>query len=245
MRGVDVTLCKGGGSPGAPYERVIRCWQRDEPRTKALIARLPVRLTWRLGVGSAYDLEQVTFAAGLISHLRRDNIDILHVQDPGVARLARLAASVGAIKTKTILAHGTEQSADFLKRFSYVQQLAPWHLEETRRLGAAQRTWTAIPNFVNTTRFSPGRSPELRQRLGIPEDALVVLSVAAIKRHHKRIDWLLREFADLSRQHGAPDAYLIVAGGWENDTDDLIAEGERLLGDRARFLVRVLSRRYA
>ena len=32
--------------------------------------------------------------------------------------------------------------------------------------------------------------------------------------------------------------WLVVAGGWEQETDDLVAEGEQLLGDRVRFLVR-------
>jgi glycosyltransferase involved in cell wall biosynthesis len=32
--------------------------------------------------------------------------------------------------------------------------------------------------------------------------------------------------------------WLVVAGGWEKDTDELVAEGKQLLGDRVRFLVR-------
>ena len=33
-------------------------------------------------------------------------------------------------------------------------------------------TWTAIPNFIDTERFSPGRSGTPRAELGIPADAM-------------------------------------------------------------------------
>jgi glycosyltransferase involved in cell wall biosynthesis len=71
----------------------------------------------------------------------------------------------------------------------------------------------------------------LRGELGIKPGAVMVLCVAAIKRHHKRIDHLLREFVNV------PNVYLVVAGGRERETDDLIAEGKQLLGERVRFLV--------
>ncbi len=34
----------------------------------------------------------------------------------------------------------------------------------------------------------------LRAEIGIPEDAFVVGCVAAVKKHHKRADYLIREF---------------------------------------------------
>ena len=35
-RGLDVTLCKGGGQAVAPHERVIPCWKRDSVAAKRL-----------------------------------------------------------------------------------------------------------------------------------------------------------------------------------------------------------------
>ncbi len=237
-RGQDVILCKGAGVANQPYERVIPCLTRESPRTLRFLRHLPKRISWRLGLGSGYGIEQTTFALNLIRLLRRERCDILHVQDPLVAILAQRARRLGLIRTRTILAHGTEEPASFLKKIEYLQHLAPWHLEHHRREGTWKPTWTAIPNFIDTERFRPGRSDNLRAELGIPADGLIVLTAAAIKRGHKRIDYLIAEFAKLREL--APDlpVYLVVAGGWESDTDDLIAEGTRLLGDRVRFLVR-------
>jgi glycosyltransferase involved in cell wall biosynthesis len=162
----------------------------------------------------------------------------LHVQDPLVAILAQRARRAGLIRARTILAHGTEESPSFLRKLEFVQHLAPWHLEQARQAGAAKPRWTAIPNFIDADLFAPGHSEELRAELGIPSDALVVLTAAAIKRHHKRVDYVIREFARLREQ--APDlpTWLVVAGGWEKETDEIIALGRELLGDRVRFLVR-------
>ena len=150
---------------------------------------------------------------------------------------------MGFIRTRTILAHGTEEPLDFLQRIDYLQHFAPWHLEEAKSAGVWRPAWTAIPNFVDMHIFRPGDvcasdRQQLRAELGIPPNAVVVLCAAAIKRSHKRIDYVLNEMV-LLRQR-LPDAplWLIVAGGWEQETDELIAAGQRLLGDRVQFLVR-------
>jgi glycosyltransferase involved in cell wall biosynthesis len=236
-RGLNVTLCKGGGVAERPFEVVLPCWRRDDAGTKRLLRLLP-RGSWRLGVGSSYDVEQLTFAARLIRFLWSEKADILHVQDPLVAIFVQRARRAGIVRTRTILAHGTEEALSFLRKVLYVQHLAPWHLEQARLAGIERSTWTAVPNFIEMNLFAPGRSDALRAELGIPPNGLVVLSAAAIKCHHKRVDHVIREFAAL--RANAPDlpAWLVVAGGRENETDELITLGRELLGERVRFLVR-------
>jgi glycosyltransferase involved in cell wall biosynthesis len=237
-RGADVLLYKGGGTADRPYEVVVPCRQREAAAARRLAGRLPRAVGWRLGLGSSHQVEQTTFALNLLRHLRRTRADVLHVQDPLVADVARRARRLGLTRARPVLAHGTEEPPGFLARFDHVQHLAPWHLDQTRAAGAWKPTWTAIPNFIDTDTFRPGRSDALRAELGLPADARVVLTAAAIKRHHKRVDHLLAEFARL--RHDRPDlpVYLVVAGGREEDTAELVAEGEKLLGDRVRFLVR-------
>lgn len=237
-RGEQVILCKGAGARDRAFERVISCCIRESRLNRRLLRYMPRRLSWRLGFGSDYAIEQTTFAINLIRFLRRERADILHVQDPKVALIAQRAWKLGLIRSKTILAHGTEEPLEFQKKIQFLQHLAPWHLERAREAGVWQPTWTAIPNFIDTQRFSPGKSDSLRDELGIPRDALVVLTAAAIKRNHKRIDHLVNEFAQLRQESPEIPAWLVVAGGWETETDAIITEGKRLLGDRVRFLVR-------
>jgi 1,2-diacylglycerol 3-alpha-glucosyltransferase len=237
-RGLTVRLYKGGGATESDIEEVIPCWQRAAPRTQRVLRWMP-SVSWRLGLHSGYGIEQSTFALGLLRRLRRERSDILHVQDPQLAFLMQRAAELGLVRTRTILAHGTEESLDFQHKILYLQHLAPWHAEEVQQAGVWRPTWTAIPNFIDVERFAPGPlgKTELRQKLGLPEQALVVLTVAAIKRHHKRIDTLLAEFARLRATQPELPAYLVVAGGREADTDELVNLGQALLGEHVRFLV--------
>jgi glycosyltransferase involved in cell wall biosynthesis len=164
-------------------------------------------------------------------------VDILHVQDPPVARIAQAARRLGWIKTKTILAHGTDEQFDDLRTFDYLQHLSPWHLETARDAGFWKPTWTAIPNFVDTSLFHPGLAVPLRADLGLPANSLVLLSTAAIVRRVKRIDYLIREVARLRDEKPGLPVWLVVAGARTSDTEDLIRLGKQLLAEKVRFLV--------
>jgi len=237
-RGEKVILCKGAGEPEAEFERVVPCWTREAAKTLTLLKWMPRSLGWRIGMGSGYAVEETTFAHNLLKVLQTEDIDVLHVQDPHVALLIQKAHQRGRTKARTILAHGTEEPFEFQQKITYLQHLAPWHLEEARAAGFFKETWTALPNFIDTEHFRPGASEALRQELNIPQDGFVVLAAAAIKRHHKRVDYLVNEFRTLLDRHPDLPVWLVVAGGWEPQTDEIIAEATHLLGDRVRFLVR-------
>ena len=124
--------------------------------------------------------------------------------------------------------------------------------------------WVAIPNFVDTNVFRPATGVDeqaaLRRRFGIPADAFVVGTAAAIKRHHKRIDYLVREFAGLEGRMGDADAHvaagasrwkehrgchphavphLVIAGASCPDTEELKALAQDLAPNRVTFLLNV------
>lgn len=244
-RGIDVTLCKGAGERGEAYERVVPCCLRSSRSARVVVRAVPKAIAWRCGIGSTYGVEQVTFALRLVLVLRRMKADVLHVQDPVVARVAEWARGVGVIGTKTILAHGTEEPNSTLAKFAYVQHLAPWHAKQCRNEGVEKGTWTTIPNFIDTTRFAPGDGDAMRRELGIPDGARVVLTAAAIKRTHKRIDSLIEEFAAFRARNPEIDAYLVIAGGEEQETASVLEHGRRVLGDRVKFCVKFPRQRMA
>ncbi len=236
-REIDVRLYQGGGTPPR-YGEVLRNLPRESDANARWRRRLPHALAWRLGFGAPYDVEQSTFAWSLQRALRRDAIDIVHVQDPLVASRMDQLRRAGFLRTRAILAHGTEEPARWLARLRYVQHLAPAHLGACRDAGYHRPTWTVIGNFVDGDRFHPGAAPGLRHELGIAPDAHVVLAVAAIKRSHKRIDWLIDAVATYRARHPDQPATLVVAGAREDDTDELVALAHERLGDAARMLVR-------
>ncbi len=117
--------------------------------------------------------------------------------------------------------------------------------------------WTAMPNFIDTDLYHPIKNDDekraIRSKLGIPENAFVIGTAAAIKKHHKRIDYLIREFAAFSKSSApaphssAPrdddgiianrSAFLVIAGSRQTDTEELQTLAEKLCPGQIKFLI--------
>lgn len=251
----DVTLFAAGEMSSeklhAENRIVILPSLRRTDRKAARYSALMPGFAWRWGLKSEYGWEQASFWQKLWPRLAKGRFDILHVQDPMLAFWCRRFRKLGLLKTREILAHGTKEPIDFLKQFDHVQHLTPWHLQEAlvevkkicdqQRFARIEQQWAAIPNFIDVTVFSPeGRSENLRARFGIPAGSFVIGTAATVKRGHKRIDYLIREFAELLRgNHTCPhgDPYLLIAGGSHRDSKELIEMAQQLCGDRAKVIL--------
>ena len=232
----EVALFQGGGqsSEGEPRRHVLQSPPRTDPRLMRQVNALKRFGGWRYGFGSGYEAEQTRFALRLWRWVRRD-YDIVNVQDPQVAFVMERLRRAGLSRPQVILAHGTEEDPARLRRYSCLQHLAPCYLEPWQQHAPTNQKVFAIPNFVNTEVFQPRNPCEARALWNLPQNALIVLCVAAIKKQHKRVDYLLHEFDAFSREYGKP-CLLVVAGAREEETDDVIREGRQLLGERVRFL---------
>jgi len=248
--GEDVTLFAAAEAPSSCPLVVLPCVRR-RTATSNILVKLTPGFAWRWGLKNGYGWEQLTFWRHLRRRLKEGGYDILHVQDPMVAWWCRRERKAGRIRTREILAHGTEEPLDFLAQFDYVQHLAPWHLEQSvLKLREKKACWCALPNFVDTEAYRPASSTtekrKTRLELGIPENAFVVGTAAAIKKGHKRIDYLIREFAEFSRRWTRRSAdcgdeatipFLVVAGSEQEDTAELRALAKNLCSGRVKFLV--------
>jgi glycosyltransferase involved in cell wall biosynthesis len=106
--------------------------------------------------------------------------------------------------------------------------------EEARSFGLHESRLFLVPYGIDADAFRPGDGmtrQETRRTLAIPHDAFVILSVAAIKRGHKRIDYLIQEVANLPKSH-----WLVVAGQRTAETPELELMAAGRLGDRWRFV---------
>jgi len=249
--GIDVTLFAAAplASAAGPV-MTIPCLKRNDTITR-MIARYAPGWSWRWHLKSMYEIEQWSFWLRLQRHLKQGHYEILHVQDPVLASLAQTAYQKGRMACRCILAHGTEEPAAYLQRFTYLQHLAPWHLEQTLQTLAIQHAppdttnpfpgWTVLPNFVDTGRFHPvgdaADQRSIREHLKLPLGARIWGTAAAIKTHHKRIDWLIREFARAAAKD--PDLHLVVAGSKQTDTDALVALATAQCPGRITFKVNV------
>jgi glycosyltransferase involved in cell wall biosynthesis len=235
--GADVTLFQGGGSPSEPWRRALPCLRRFEPLNTRLLAFTRHLGGWRYGLGSPYSIEQTSFSLALW-RATRSTYDILHVQDPTVAAWMDRLNRLGLYRPRVILGNGTEESDAYLHKFSYLQHLTPGYRDDYESHRPAKQLSFGIPNFIDIQRFHPPANAaaraSARAAFGLHPSSLIILSVAALKRHHKRCDYLIQEFAQL-RSRLAPNATLVIAGGREAETPEVIALGKSLLGDSVIF----------
>ncbi len=229
--GANVSLFGGGRRHGAIPLPTLR---RTGATAIALAKTLRHLGGWRYGMGSPYDVEQTSFALALWWRIRRD-FDILHVQDPMIAIWLQRAHRAGLSRPVVIYANGTGEGAAVMRRFAFLQVLTQAAADAWMPRKPSGQSVFMIPNFIDTACFHPGDQNTARAQFDLPLGRTIILCCAAIRRFHKRIDVLLLGFAELCRQTHT-DAILVIAGGREPDTDDLIAEGTALLGDRVRFL---------
>jgi glycosyltransferase involved in cell wall biosynthesis len=201
-----------------------------------LLARLRLPGAWRYGFGSPYQIEQETFSWSLVRALRSHAFDIVHLQDPWLAYRLEQARRKGRHRARVILAHGTEEPLDFLRRFDHVQELAPYYLEQDRRAGIGGKHWFAIPNFVNAERFSPDVPPMDRGELGVAADAFMMLTVSAIKRTHKRLDVVIDAVNRVRQEHPERAVHLVVAGAREQESAEVMRFGKERLAGHITFL---------
>jgi glycosyltransferase involved in cell wall biosynthesis len=229
--GANVSLFGGGRRNGAIPLPTLR---RTGTTAIALAKAMRHLGGWRYGMGSPYDVEQTSFALALWWRIRRE-FDILHVQDPMIAMWLQRAHRAGLSRPLVIYANGTGEGAAVMRHFAFLQLLTQAAADAWMPQKPAGQLVFMIPNFIDTLCFHPGDRNAARARFDLPTGRTIILCCAAIRRFHKRIDILLQAFAELCRQSGT-DAVMVIAGGREPDTDDLIAEGTALLGDRVRFL---------
>jgi glycosyltransferase involved in cell wall biosynthesis len=238
-RGEPVTLF-GGAQCDIPGLVPVGCWKRTSPAAQWSAKLLKHLGGWRYYAGSPYDIEQMTFSIALWRRIRAD-YDLLHVQDPAIAGILNRLHRAGLSRPRVILANGTGESEEKLGSFPIVQHLTPISAAGAGHAARPGQSIFTVPNFIDVGTFGPARTGEdraaVRRRLGIGEADLVVLCCAAIRRYHKRIDYLIEEFGRFLETGPTRPTTLVVAGGREQDTDELIGLAKARLGDRVRILV--------
>jgi glycosyltransferase involved in cell wall biosynthesis len=211
------------------------------PPSHARIVRLPAAL--QLG------------AAPLLPGLfRLPPVDVIHVHHPFIFGIEpALAAVARRPSTALVVSYHNRLVGSGLRRglfFGYEETLgralarradrlcvlSDAHADTISYLRTARRRrperLATVPNGVDTERFFPGRSPALREALGIPQDALVAVHVAALDRTHflKRTDVALDA---VSRTGGL---HLLVVGDGQWRQKFSTGDAARRLGDRVHFL---------
>lgn len=217
---LDLQLIKGSG-PAGPAERSVPTLRRE-----AALARALGRLWGR----EPFRVEQLAFGASLLPVIARRRPDVVYLSEWHTSHVLAAYRRCSGQRFRLAFCNGA-MAADRFGHLDRVQQLTPVALEAALDRGDRRDRHMLLPlGFNLAPRFRPTASEErmaLRARLGLPDDRQIVLSVAALNRHHKRLDYLIEEVARLPE----PRPYLALLGEPEGETAGLRAMARSRLGE--------------
>ena len=217
---LDVTFFKGGGEP-ADGERVA--W--NMPRQGALCRLLPLHALLRR---SPYYQECWTFALSLWPRLIAGRYDVVHYIDLPLGQALHALRRASGSRLRLLHTQGSSLDPRWYPPADHIHQISQAQLQDALDHGVPAGRMTLIPCGVRLARLRvTATRAELRRRHGIPEDRFVVLTVCAIDRVQKRLDYVIDELASLR------DGSLLWADGHIED-QGLPAYGARALGERFR-----------
>lgn len=225
--GLDLWLIKG---KGAPSEREIPVWCL--PRTG-----LPAQMLGRLFKRSAYAAEQWSSFFPVARQIRRLRPDVIFYSDANLGFQLFFRRKWIGVPYRLLFSNGGPVSPPFA-RTDFVQQVAPLYHTQALDYGEPGSKHFMVPYGIKVP-AAPACDPllkrKLRTQLEMPLDRPVVLSVGAINRHHKRMDYLVREIAGLPR----PRPFLQMLGALDEESPEVMELAEKLLG-RENFSVKSL-----
>ena len=232
---LDVRLVKGSG-PRRAGELVAPTVQR-----RSGIARAAGRVLRR----DSYDIEQTGFALALLPTLAKLRPDVVCVSDLLVSRaLARWRAR-RRFAFKLVVSNGGPYPPELLHHADHVQQLTEPALQFVLDAGEPPERHTVLPLGVKMAPSlnlpTSAERRRLRSALDLPTDRRLVISVAALNRYHKRVDYLIEEIASLP----APRPYVVLLGAEDKETPGIRSLAASLLGDEGHVIRSVPSDRMA
>ncbi len=227
---LEMRLLKGAG-PRAPGEDVVPCLFRETPAA-ALLGEKLMRRSPILG-------EYATFFLGSLPFLIRYRPDVLFFSDAPLGKFYQRWRRLSRRPFRMLFCNGGPATLAELvsprdirtPRFDHIHQVAPRYLEAATQAGIPAAKQTLLVQGVRLPDdghlLSDAERVALRGRLGLPPDRPLLLSVAAINRGHKRLDYVVEELARMPLQDRP---FLMMLGQQDHQTEEVRAIAERLLG---------------
>jgi glycosyltransferase involved in cell wall biosynthesis len=216
---LQLELVKGSG-PSGPRERSVPTIRRDGAVAQTLGRALGAR---------PFRIEALAFAASIQPLLMSRRPDLVYLSEWDTARGLAALRRVSRLRFKLLLCNGGFASEGF-EHLDHVQELTPAARDYVICRGADPSRHSVLPlGFRIDSRLaptSPADRQALRERLHLPADRKVVLSVAALNHSHKRLDYLIDELATLPE----PRPFLLLAGEPDRETQSLRTLARERLG---------------
>jgi 1,2-diacylglycerol 3-alpha-glucosyltransferase len=168
-------------------------------------------------------LEQITFSFGFLFHLLFYSPHVIWLQEATLGNMLLKFRKIFGFKYELIFCDGAPVGHNFAKRFDYLVFLHQYALDDAISDGIDPKRCCVIPHLSLSADSSLDKLAA-RFKMNIAEDKFVIICVAAWNKHHKRIDYLLKEIASIKSKK----VMLLLCGQPEIDSDLLKKDATEL-----------------
>jgi glycosyltransferase involved in cell wall biosynthesis len=227
-------MLKGGGK-SIGKELKISCIKRNSA-TASFLSRVLRKET--------YWVEQITFLLNMLPKIIRHKPAVIYYSDFVLGTYLWHLRRFLKFKYKLLFSNGAPNGPPF-KTEDHVQQLLPLYVADAIAKGTPANKMTLLPYALqlnvrdNLNRINT--NTELRKRLRLPLDKKIIISVGAINSYHKRMDYVVNEFAKLNQQ----DYYLLLLGQVYQQSESIIKLAEDKLDKNSYSFKQVNSEEVA
>lgn len=176
-----------------------------------------------------YFIEQFTFFLSLIPHIYQKRPDVIFFSDFNLGTILWHFRQLTGLSYKLLFSNGAPNGPPF-SRADHVQHLTPIHYQAALDSGEPESKHSLVPYGIKMGKdynnLTQSEREALRSKLNLPTHRPLILSVAAINKTHKRMDYLIQEVARLPE----PRPYLMLLGQIDQESPEIIQLGDRLLG---------------
>ena len=232
---LDITLFKGGGN-AAKKEIPLGNLPRQHQVTMQIS-----KVFRRVERKDPYFLEQVSFFLSLLPHIYFKRPDVIYFLDVNLGTFLWRWRQFTKQNYKLLFCNGGPCLPSCFYRWNYIQQVVPMHLKTALAEGVPAEKQSLIPHGIHMSSelqmLAPREREALRQKLELPKLRPLILSVAAINKSHKRMDYVIREIASLPE----PRPYVLLVGQQDDESPGIIRLANELLGSD-NFQIRTVAR---
>lgn len=222
-------LLKGGGST-AGKEIKISCVKRNSATASLLSSLFKKDIYW---------IEQFTFFIGMLPYLIKYKTQVIYYNDVKLGRFLFHARRLFKFKYKLLFCNGSPIGPPYDVQ-DHIHQLLPLYITRAKAAGTPDHKMTLLALAFNINmKESTARVNDAklwREKLQLPLDKKIIISVGALNTHHKRMDYLVKEFSNMDQDN----YFLIILGQQDKRSSAIIKLAEDTL-DKNSYLFKQVT----
>jgi 1,2-diacylglycerol 3-alpha-glucosyltransferase len=177
-----------------------------------------------------YLVEQFTFCISLLPLILLKKPVVIYYSDFILGTYLWHLRRIFKFRYRLLFSNGAPNLPPY-KTEDHVQQLLQIYLDEAVRRGESPLKQTLLPYGFNINIaeriVNLEKKKSIRERFNIPCSSTIILSVGAVNKCQKRMDYVIEEFATLPEDH-----FLVILGQYDAETPEVIALAERKIPGR-------------